>query len=100
LSGGAASDTFVFNPINPTADHVGIGHDVITDFRVTGSAHDILELSASLFAPGATAATVLDTYAHQAGGNTVLTIDAADSIVLNGVNLTTLKLNLADIHLV
>jgi serralysin len=100
LSGGAGADTFVFNPINPTADHVGIGQDVITDFRVTGSAHDILELSASLFAPGATAATVLDTYAHQVGGNTVLTIDATDSIALNGVNLTTLKLNLADIHLV
>jgi Ca2+-binding RTX toxin-like protein len=100
LSGGAAADTFVFNPINPTADHVGIGQDVITDFRVSGAAHDILELSASMFATGSTAATVLDTYANQVGGNTVLTIDATDSIVLNGVNLTTLKLNLADIHLV
>jgi hypothetical protein len=53
-----------------------------------------------MFATGATAATVLDTYAQQVGGNTVLTIDAMDSIVLNGVNLTTLKLNLAAIHLV
>jgi hypothetical protein len=33
-------------------------------------------------------------------GSTVLTIDATDTITLNGVSLTTLKLNLADIHLV
>ena len=100
LTGGAGADTFFFNPVNPTAGNAGIGNDVITDFRVSGSSHDVLELSTSMFAAGTTAATLLNTYAHQLGAHTVLTIDASDSITLNNVNLTTLKLNLADIHLV
>ena len=100
LTGGAAADTFFFNVVSSTAGSVGIGNDVITDFRTTGVNHDILEFSKSMFAPDITAAVLLDTYAHQVGANTVLTIDAADSIVLNNVNLTILKMNLADIHLV
>jgi len=100
LTGGAAADTFVFAPVDPLPGNAGIGQDVITDFRVAGAAHDTLELSASLFAPGTTAATLLDSYASQVGGSTVLTVDAADTITLNGVSLATLKLNLDDIHLV
>jgi Ca2+-binding RTX toxin-like protein len=100
LAGGAGADTFVFNPVNPVSGNVGFGNDVITDFTVRGASHDVLDLSASLFSAGATAASVLDTYAHQVGTNTVITIDAHDTITLNNISLTLLKQNLADIHLV
>jgi Ca2+-binding RTX toxin-like protein len=93
LRGGTGSDTFVFNA-------VGSGKDVISDFTVTGNSHDVLELSASLFVAGSTAASLLNTYAQQVGAHTVITLDANDTITLNNVSLTMLKQNLADIHLV
>ena len=42
LSGGKDSDTFVFGP--------EFGRDVITDFHVKGSAHDVIEFSTDVFA--------------------------------------------------
>ena len=67
---------------------------------VAGLNPDVLELSLSMFAAGTTAASLLNTRAQQVGTSTVITIDANDTITLNNVDLATLKLNLADIHLV
>ncbi len=96
LTGGAGVDTFFFK--------AGFAKDVVTDFAVTTAAHDILLFDHSLFAGVAanTDATLsfLDTYARQVGTSTVITVDAADTVTLNNVSLTTLKANLADIHFV
>ena len=89
MTGGGLNDTFVFNP--------GFGRDIITDFRANANNpnnHDILELSASMFAVGTTASSLLNDLTHvaQVGANVVITVDAADTITLNNVNLNTLKL--------
>lgn len=111
LSGGGGGDTFVFSPVNKTLNNAGFGQDVITDFRAGGNAnHDVLELSKALFALTAAQQGMTDAQLGQAlvagqlknadggtvtvtgGGNAVITIDANDTITLNGVNANTLKL--------
>ncbi len=42
LIGGQGSDTFVFKP--------GFGKDLIMDFAPAGPAHDVIEVTTSLFA--------------------------------------------------
>ena len=115
LSGGSGADTFVFAPVNPTSNgtvyNAGFGKDVITDFtaNATNTSHDFLTLSASMFAAGTTATTLLAGTAHnaaggavttaQSGGNVVITVDPTDTITLQNVSLTVLKAGaLADIH--
>ncbi|WGR69600.1 MULTISPECIES: hypothetical protein [unclassified Bradyrhizobium] len=115
--GGGGVDNFVFAPINPTTVNgvynAGFGSDVITDFNANAlsSDHDVLQLSASMFAAGTTASAIANGTAHnaagglvtvvQSGSNVVITVDPTDTITLNSVSLTLLKLGATtDIHLV
>jgi Ca2+-binding RTX toxin-like protein len=117
LTGGGGADTFVFKPINPTTNNgvyvAGFGTDVITAFtaNMNNANHDILQLDASMFAGGTTAAALLAGTAQNAGGgtvtvaqsgaNVVITVDPTDTITLNNVTLATLKTGAAaDIHFV
>ncbi|MBR0843456.1 hypothetical protein JQ607_24935 [Bradyrhizobium liaoningense] len=116
-AGGGGVDNFVFAPINPTTVNgvynAGFGNDVITDFNANpvSSDHDVLQLSASMFAAGTTASAIANGTAHnaagglvtvvQSGSNVVITVDPTDTITLNSVSLTLLKLGAStDIHLV
>jgi Ca2+-binding RTX toxin-like protein len=117
LTGGGGADTFVFLPVNATITNgiynAGFGKDVITDFtaNVTNANHDFLSLASSMFATGTTAASLLAGTAHnaaggtvtavQSAGNVVITIGPTDTITLNSVSLSALKLAAAaDIHFV
>jgi VCBS repeat-containing protein len=107
MSGGGNGDTFVFAPDNPTTINgvyvAGFGNDVITDFLATGTnaSHDVLELSASMFAAGTTVDALVNGTAQNAAGglvtvtqqgaNVVIAIDPTDSITLNNVSLAVLK---------
>ncbi|WP_212223892.1 beta strand repeat-containing protein [Bradyrhizobium lablabi] len=117
MSGGGNSDTFVFAPVNPITINgayvAGFGRDVITDFLATGTntSHDVLQLSASMFAAGTTVNSLVNGTAHNAAGglvtvtqqgaNVVIAIDPTDSITLSNVSLATLKAGASvDFHLV
>jgi Ca2+-binding RTX toxin-like protein len=90
LSGGTGADTFVFNP--------GFGKDTITDFTVSGTNHDFLQLSHSMFTAYTTVAGLLaSTQVVQVGTDVVVTQDLNDTITLKNVNLATLKLHPADV---
>ncbi len=81
ITGGAGSDMFVFAP--------GGGHDSITDFRahaLGGSGLDVIDLSAFDFATFAE----LFAAAWADGSDTVIEIDAANSIRLVGGNIEAL----------
>jgi Ca2+-binding RTX toxin-like protein len=75
LTGGNGADTFVFGP--------GFGHDTITDF----SHADFIEFDGGVFRDfqGVVAA------AQQVGADTVITLDADNSITLRGVDLGSLR---------
>jgi Bacterial Ig-like domain/RTX calcium-binding nonapeptide repeat (4 copies) len=80
LTGGAGIDTFVYTP--------AFGFDTITDFTAgAGTTHDILQLS--LGAQFSSLAQVIAA-ATQVGANTVITVDATDTVTLNNVNKTAL----------
>ena len=115
LSGGSNTDTFVYAPVNATTTggiyNAGFGKDVITDFTANGNNHDNLQFSSSMFAAGTTATTLANGTAHnvagglvtvaQSGNNVVITVDPTDTITLNNVSLTLLKLSATtDIHFV
>jgi hypothetical protein len=97
-------DSFYFEP--------SFGKDVITNFAAnTAANHDNLDLAASLFAPGTTVNSLVAGTAHnaagglvtvtQSGNNTVIGVDANDTITLNNVTLAALKAAAAaDIHFV
>jgi Ca2+-binding RTX toxin-like protein len=74
LTGGHGADTFVFGP--------GFGHDVITDFTHA----DHIEFDGGVFknAQQALAAS------HQVGDNTVITVDAHNSVTLQDVSMQSL----------
>jgi Ca2+-binding RTX toxin-like protein len=81
LTGGAGSDTFVFNP--------GFGKETITDFvdftaaQSTHAAPDIIDLHQLAFSNFAQ----VQADAAQVGKNVVITVDAQDTITLVGVKL-------------
>jgi len=81
LTGAAGNDTFVFR--------AGFGHDNITDF-VTGQ--DVIELHDGLFADANAALAA----AVQNGSDVMITVDAANSIVLHNVVLS--NLHASDFH--
>jgi VCBS repeat-containing protein len=72
LIGGSGADRFVFSG--------GFGHDVVTDF----SHGDILQVDHALFANF----NDLLSHAHQVGADVVITYDAADTVTLTAVQLT------------
>jgi Ca2+-binding RTX toxin-like protein len=80
LVGGSGSDVFVF--------HAGYGRDTITDFAVGGAGRDLIELSLG---------DAFDTFeeilaaANQVGNSTVITIDAATTLTLQNVEMSTLS---------
>jgi VCBS repeat-containing protein len=81
LTGSGTSNTYVFN-------FTGFGHDTVTDF-------DALQFSAGIL-PNAQAA--LNATQDDGHGNTVLTPDAGDAIILSGV--VKAQLHAADFHFV
>lgn len=78
LSGGGGSDTFVFGP--------NFGHEVVNYFNTSGSAHDILQFSATEFQ---NFAAVL-AHAAQVGTEVVITADAADTVILHNTKMKSL----------
>ena len=85
LSGLAASDTFVFN-------FAAVGHDTVANFH---PATDTLQFSGSIFA---NAQAILNATQDDGHGNTVVALDAHDTITLNGVLKA--QLNASDFHFV
>jgi Ca2+-binding RTX toxin-like protein len=83
LTGGAGADTFVFRS--------NLGQDVITDFT-TGS--DILEFRDGIFVDVAAALGA----ATASGDDTLITIDADNSLLLKNVSLSNLQVG--DFHIV
>jgi hypothetical protein len=78
LSGHAGSDTFVFN--------ANFGKDVIKDFVATSSAHDVIQLSNTVFS---NFASVLSHASQQ--GNDVVISAGADSLTLKWTKLGALS---------
>ncbi|RDJ23165.1 hypothetical protein DWF00_21195 [Bosea caraganae] len=79
LTGGSGHDAFVFQ--------AGMGNDLITDFTLTGSSSDVIEIDATLFA---NLASLVDVMA-QDGRNVVITVDENDTITLANVSLSSLQ---------
>jgi len=78
LSGGTQSDTFNFSG--------SFGHDTITDFAATGSSHDRVHFASDDFADF----SAVQAHMAQVGSDVVITLDAADTIVLQHVTLASL----------
>jgi VCBS repeat-containing protein len=76
MTGGKGPDTFVFS-------HADFGSATVTDFR---PGEDLLQFDDKVFA---TFGDVLS-HASQSGANVVISVDAADQIVLQNVSLTSL----------
>ncbi len=83
MAGGAGNDTFVFR--------ANLGHDTVTDFAV-GS--DVLEFQNGLFADAAAVLAAATT----SGSDTLITIDAGNSILLK--NVAVANLHTGDFHIV
>lgn len=73
VSGGAGFDTFVFAP--------GFGKDTIEDFAAGAGAGDLIEIASSIFADFDAVLAA----ATQVGTDTVITMDAGNSITLKNV---------------
>ena len=81
LIGGQGSDTFVFKP--------GFGKDVIMDFAPAGPAHDVIEVTTSLFPDW----NALQGAITDSGQGAVITFDANDTITLTDVTKAQLVTN-------
>lgn len=81
LSGGPiGNDNFVFNTAT-------IGHDFVTNYHPNS---DLIQFNSAVFA---TAQAVLDATNDDGHGNTIIAIDAQDTVTLNGVLKDQLHLN-------
>ncbi|MBY5740416.1 calcium-binding protein, partial [Rhizobium leguminosarum] len=78
LTGGAAADVFVYS--------LNWGHDTITNFVATGSAHDVISIDHNIFADWES----LFAASSQNGNDTIVTADIDNTIVLRNVALTSL----------
>ncbi len=87
MTGGGGTDTFVFNSVK-------FGKDVITDFQPQSSAHDIIDFSHNVFSSFA----AVMAHAAQVGPDVVITVDAANSVTVKNVQISTL--HQSDIHIV
>lgn len=75
LTGGVGADRFIFSGV--------FGKDVITDFE----ANDVIRLDAAQFANFA----AVQSHAAQVGLDTVITLDASNTITLTGVSVASLN---------
>jgi hypothetical protein len=84
LDGVSGADMWLSDPLS-TADsfrfEAGGGRDVITDFQATGRGHDVVLVDKNMFADF----TSLMAHAAQAGDDTVITYDAANTLTLNHI---------------
>ena len=80
LTGLGAADTFVFKGAN-------FGNDVITDFWARGFSHDFIQFNRAVFDSFAQ----VQSHTAQVGSNTVITVDANNSVTLTGVALSDLN---------
>jgi serralysin len=78
LTGGAVADFFVYL--------ANWGHDTITNFVATGTAHDTIRIDQNVFADWAS----LLAASHQSGSDTIVTADADNSITLQNVAISSL----------
>jgi len=79
LTGGAAADVFVYSP--------NWGHDTITNFVATGSAHDAISVDHSIFADWETLFAAIE----QFGNDTIITADSDNTITLTNVAVSSLQ---------
>ncbi|TBC13821.1 M10 family metallopeptidase [Rhizobium ruizarguesonis] len=79
LTGGAAADVFVYSP--------NWGHDTITNFVATGSAHDAISIDHSIFADWETLFAAIE----QFGNDTIITADSDNTITLTNVAVSSLQ---------
>ncbi|TAT77163.1 hypothetical protein ELI56_02515 [Rhizobium ruizarguesonis] len=79
LTGGAAADVFVYL--------LNWGHDTITNFVATGSAHDAISIDHSIFADWETLFAAIE----QFGSDTIITADSDNTITLTNVALSSLQ---------
>ena len=77
LTGGANNDTFMFTQ--------NFGHDTVTDFKAGGDA-DVIEFYTNVFADFAAVQNAM----QQVGNDTVITLDADNTITLQNVNAANL----------
>ncbi|MBD8877760.1 hypothetical protein [Roseibium polysiphoniae] len=80
ISGGSGNDVFLFNA-------AATGHDTISDFVAGAGSEDVVQLAASEFGDFASVLAA----ASDNGADTVIALDAANSLTLEGVLL-------ADLH--
>ncbi|MBB4583950.1 Ca2+-binding RTX toxin-like protein [Rhizobium aethiopicum] len=79
LTGGAAADVFVYSS--------NWGHDTITNFVATGSAHDAISIDHNIFADWES----LFAATEQSGSDTIITADSENTIMLRNVALSSLQ---------
>jgi Ca2+-binding RTX toxin-like protein len=78
LSGGSGKDVFVFV--------AGFGHDVVTDFTLSGASADAITFSTDIFADYA----AVEAHAMQDGRDVVITLDADNTLTLHNQQLSAL----------
>ncbi|MBB2793684.1 UNVERIFIED_ORG: serralysin [Rhizobium pisi] len=79
LTGGAAADVFGYS--------ANWGHDTITNFVATGSAHDAISIDHGIFADWES----LFAATEQSGNDTIITADSDNTITLRNVALSSLQ---------
>ncbi|ANL26641.1 serralysin-like metalloprotease domain-containing protein [Rhizobium phaseoli] len=79
LTGGAAADVFVYSP--------NWGHDTITNFVATGSAHDAISIDHNIFLNWES----LFAASEQSGNDTIIIADSDNTITLRNVALSSLQ---------
>ncbi|WP_064710810.1 M10 family metallopeptidase C-terminal domain-containing protein [Rhizobium bangladeshense] len=79
LTGGAAADVFIYS--------ANWGHDTITNFVATGSAHDVIWIDHNIFADW----DALFAATEQSGNDTIITADSDNTITLRNVALSSLQ---------
>ncbi|MBB4000311.1 Ca2+-binding RTX toxin-like protein [Aureimonas pseudogalii] len=77
-TGGAGNDTFAFDP--------DFGKDVVTDFVAGAGSVDVIQFDSSILATYAAVAAA----ATQVGSDTLITVDAANTLTLKNVALASL----------
>ncbi|MGU3468845.1 calcium-binding protein [Methylobacterium sp. C33D] len=78
LTGGGGSNLFIFGPAS--------GQDTITDFKPSGTGHDLLQFDHTIFADASSALAA----ASQVGSDVVITESATDKVIMKNTDLSSL----------